>query len=261
MYTESAYGLSKSKHLHYFTTTLTFQFMRHITHYITLTLMTLSLSCAGYKYQQLQAANSLRFKKVFWDYPTLAYSYIKADAPKEIRNKIDSTFYNTIKEELSIIPQDSFYVLTSQLRNNDSAAISLLRVFDTLRDHGVDFLIFPEYHNLFNRTMKGKGGLKIKIGSGLKMKPTRIEVVDSTSFFLAVTMIYYHAENFSTVKVFKTELPNSYTGRRNKYLPGEPDSFRAFELEAIHIMTTEIRNKIKKYIETIDIQRNVNKPI
>lgn len=177
--------------------------------------------------------------------------------PKEDRNKIDSCFYAAIKEDLSIIPQDSFFLLTNELRNNDSASASIKNILKKLKGYGVNFILFPEYHNFFNRTIKGKGGFKITIGKGYISKPTRIKVVDSTSFFLAITLVHLDSEGNLNTKIINSQLPTTYRGRRNKYLPGEPDSFHAFELEAINIMAIEIREKIKYYIDEIGIKENM----
>lgn len=233
--------------------------MKYTSYSIILFIIALSLSCASYKFNQMQDVDFFESEKIIWSYPTFAYSYIKADAPKEIRNKIDSVFYATIKEELSIIPQDSFYQLTHKLRNNDSVSVSLKRILKKLNDHGVSFILYPEYYNFFNRTLKGKGGFKIIIGKGISSKPTKFEVVDSTSFFLGVTLAYLDSEEKINTKIIKTELPTTYIGRRNKYLPGEPDSFKAFELEAINNMTLKIRDELKKYINEVNIQNNVYK--
>lgn len=226
--------------------------MRNMLKLIVIVFFSMYLSCANYHYKQLQNARASNGVKIVWKYPTFAYSYIKTETSKAVRNQIDSIFYLSIKENLSIIPQDSFYIITNELKDNDSAVTSLKKILKRLQEYDVDFVLFPEYYNFFKRTLKGKGGFRITIGKGVSSKPTKFEVVDSTSFFLATTLAYLDKNENLKTKIIKSQLPTTYTGRRNKYFPGEHDSFRAFELEAIQIMTTDLREKIKIYINTLD---------
>lgn len=214
------------------------------------------LSCSNYRSKQLHNAYKAKSNKIIWNYPTLAYSFIKAEGNKDIRNSLDSTFYTALKTNLSVIPQDSFYNLTNEYRDNDSATTAAKKILQILSERGVNFIAFPEYYNFFERKVKSRGGFTITIGKGINPKPIKFKVIDSTSFFLAVSLAYLDENDNLKIKTFNSQRPKSYNGRRNKYLPGEQKAFRVFELKTISDMTSEIGIKIKDYINSIDIQKS-----
>lgn len=182
---------------------------------------------------QLHQAYELKSTKPNWSFPSCTYSYLKVDEKKDIQSRMDSIFYECIKAELTIIPQDSFYLLTNRFRNDDSVSRGIIKTLHELKKYGVTFLLFPEFSSTLIDT----------IG-----KPRH------TNFHLSISITFLESSNTLVSKTFhKSSKSSSYRrkGFFNKWYY-ENGNYREAQLKAIRNMSIDIGNDISNYINGID---------